>query len=270
MPGHKPPAVPLPMISGIWDCPTLVNNVETIATVVPIINVGAAEYAKWGPGTVGGGPFCGNACKGTKLVTISGHVKKPGNYEIVLGTTMREMIYEIAGGIRGDKKFKFVIPGGSSVPLTTEEFLDTPYDYTALAKIGTMVGSGAMMVFDETVSVPALMTRLMHFYAHESCGKCTPCREGTNWLVKIHDRIMAGAGRMEDIDLLLDICNNIAGRSFCALGDAAAWPIAGLLANPSLNGKGAIHYFRHEYEELVKNGAGGKKRAFAPLQMASV
>jgi NADH-quinone oxidoreductase subunit F len=113
------------------------------------------------------------------------------------------------------------------------------------------------------------MTRLMHFYAHESCGKCTPCREGTSWLVKIHDRIMAGAGRMEDIDLLLDICNNISGRSFCALGEAAAWPIAGMHIPPT-PGKGAIYYFRHEYEELVKKGAGGRSRGFSPLPMASV
>jgi NADH:ubiquinone oxidoreductase subunit F (NADH-binding) len=134
-----------------------------------------------------------------------------------------------------------------------------------------MVGSGALIVYDETVSVPALMTRLMHFYAHESCGKCTPCREGTNWLVKIHDRIMAGAGRMEDIDLLLDVCNNISGRSFCALGDAAAWPIAGLLnvPPPALQGRGAIYYYRHEYEELIRRGNGTPRR-FAPLQMAGV
>ena len=127
-----------------------------------------------------------------------------------------------------------------------------------------MVGSGALIVYDETVSVPALMTRLCHFYAHESCGKCTPCREGTSWLVKIHDRIMAGAGRMEDVDLLLDVCNSIFGRSFCALGDAAAMPLA-----PTRFGKGAIHYYRHEYEALIRQNT-GPKRTFAPLQMAAV
>ena len=259
MPRHKPPSAPLPMISGIWGCPTVVNNVETIATVVPIINVGGAEYSKYGTGTPGQGP----ASRGTKLVTVSGHVKKPGNFEIVLGTPMRELIYDMAGGIRDDKQLKFVIPGGSSVPLLTPEFLDTPYDYEALGKAGSLLGSGGLMVFDESVSVPALMTRLMHFYAHESCGKCTPCREGTSWLVKIHDRIMAGAGRYEDIDLLLDISNNIFGRSFCALGDAAAMPLAGFFS-----GKGALYYFRNEYEELIRNGS--KTRAFAPLQMATV
>ncbi len=259
MPRHKPPSAPLPMVSGIWNSPTVVNNVETVATVVPIINVGGAEYSKYGTGTPGQGP----ASRGTKLVTVSGHVKKPGNYEFVLGTPIREIIYDICGGIKDDKQLKFVIPGGSSVPLITPDLIDTPYDYEALGKIGTLLGSGGLMVFDETVSVPAMMTRLMHFYAHESCGKCTPCREGTSWLVKIHDRLMAGGGRYEDIDLLLDISNNIFGRSFCALGDAAAMPLMGFFT-----GKGALHYFRHEYEALIQNGSGAKK-TFAPLQMAA-
>ncbi len=260
MPRHKPPSAPLPMVSGIWGCPTVVNNVETIATVVPIINVGGAEYSKYGTGTPGQGP----ASRGTKLITVSGHVKKPGNFEIVLGTPLREIIYDMCGGIKDDKKLKFVIPGGSSVPLITPDLIDVPYDYEGLSKIGTLLGSGAIIVYDETVSVPAIMTRLMHFYAHESCGKCTPCREGTSWLVKIHDRIMAGGGRYEDIDLLLDISNNIFGRSFCALGDAAAMPLAGFIT-----GKGALHYFRHEYEELIAKGNANKK-TFAPLQMAAV
>ena len=264
MPRHKPPAAPLRQISGAWDCPTLINNVESIAAVVPIMRIGAAEYAKIGPGTVGPGPVCGGASKGTKLITLSGHVKNPGNFEIVLGTPMSEIIYGLGGGIKDDKQLKFIIPGGSSTPLLPAEFVDTPYDYTSLGKVGSMVGSGALIVYDETVSVPALMTRLCHFYAHESCGKCTPCREGTSWLVKIHDRIMAGAGRMEDIDLLLDVCNSIFGRSFCALGDAAAMPLA-----PTRFGKGAIHYYRHEYEALIRQNT-GPKRTFAPLQMAAV
>jgi NADH-quinone oxidoreductase subunit F len=259
MPRHKPPSAPLPMISGMWECPTVVNNVETVATVVPIINVGGAEYAKYGTGT-GPGPMS----RGTKLITLSGHVKNPGNYEIVLGTTCREIIYGLGGGILNDRKLKFFIPGGSSTPLLVEEHLDVPYDYEALGKAGSLLGSGALIVYDDTTSVPAVMTRLMEFYAHESCGKCTPCREGTNWLTKIHQRIMAGGGRPEDIDLLLDISNNIFGRSFCALGDAAAMPIAGFFT-----GKGAIHYFRNEYEELVNKGAGGRQRAFAPLPMAN-
>ena len=258
MPRHKPPSAPLPVISGVWESPTVVNNVETVATAVPIINMGGAEYGKWGTGTPGQGP----ASRGTKLVTVSGHVKKPGNYEIVLGTTVRELIYDICGGIRGDKQLKFFIPGGSSTPLLTPDFLDTPYDYEALGKAGSLLGSGGLIVYDETVSVPKVMTRLMEFYAHESCGKCTPCREGTNWLVKIHQRLMAGGGRPEDIDLLLDISNNIFGRSFCALGDAAAMPIAGFFA-----GKGAIYYFRNEYEALIPQRNGHKR--LDPLPMAA-
>ena len=259
MPRHKPPSAPLPMISGIWGSPTVVNNVETIATAVPIIALGGSEYAKVGTGDPSKGP----ASRGTKLITVSGHVKRPGNFEIVLGTPMREIIEDMAGGVRDGHEIKFIIPGGSSVPLIPPSFIDTPYDYESLGKIGTLLGSGALMVFDETTSVPHLMQRLMHFYAHESCGKCTPCREGTNWLVKIHDRIIAGAGRYEDIDLLLDICNNIFGRSFCALGDAAAMPLMGF------TGKGALHYFRHEYEELIRAGNANKQK-FTPLQMATV
>ena len=261
MPRHKPPAAPLPVISGVWKSPTIVNNVETIAAAVPIINVGGAEYGKYGTGTPGQGP----ASRGTKLVTVSGHVNKPGNIEIVLGTPIREIIDDICGGMKDGIPFKFMIPGGSSVPMLVEDALDTPYDYESLAKVGSALGSGALMIYNQTVSVPAMMTRLMHFYAHESCGKCTPCREGTSWLVKIHDRIMAGGGRYEDIDILSDICNNMMGRSFCPLADAAAWPLVG----PSGTG-GALKYFRHEYEELVRNGAGGRKRAFSPLQMAAV
>ncbi len=261
MPRHKPPAAPLPVVSGVWKSPTIVNNVETIATAVPIINVGGAEYGKYGTGTPGQGP----ASRGTKLVTVSGHVNKPGNVEIVLGTPIREIIDDLCGGMKDGIPFKFMIPGGSSVPLLVDDALDTPYDYESLAKAGSALGSGALMIYNETVSVPHLMARLMHFYAHESCGKCTPCREGTSWLVKIHDRILAGGGRYEDIDILSDICNNIMGRSFCPLGDAAAWPLVG----PSGNG-GALKYFRHEYEALVQSGVGGKKRAFAPLQMAAV
>ena len=261
MPRHKPPAAPLPVVSGVWKSPTIVNNVETIATAVPIINVGGAVYGSYGTGTPGQGP----ASRGTKLVTVSGHVNKPGNIEIVLGTPIREIIDDICGGMKDGIPFKFMIPGGSSVPLLIEDALDTPYDYESLAKAGSALGSGALMIYNETVSIPKMMARLMHFYAHESCGKCTPCREGTSWLVKIHDRILAGGGRYEDIDILSDICNNMMGRSFCPLADAAAWPLVG----PSGTG-GALKYFRHEYEALVQNGAGGKKRAFAPLQMAAV
>jgi NADH-quinone oxidoreductase subunit F len=165
---------------------------------------------------------------------------------------------EIAGGPLDGKKLKFIIPGGSSTPLlpATDQYLDLAMDYETMAANGTMLGSGALMFFNEEVSVPKVMTRLMHFYAHESCGKCTPCREGTNWLTKIHDRIMAGGGRYEDLDLLLDICNNIGGRSFCALGDAAAMPI-----------QGAMRFFRNEYEALIPKESLAK-RIFTTLPIA--
>ncbi|MDR3709547.1 MAG: NADH-quinone oxidoreductase subunit NuoF [Capsulimonadaceae bacterium] len=248
MPRHKPPSAPLPVISGVWDSPTIVNNVETVATAAPILNMGGAAYGKIGSGR----------SLGTKLFTVSGHVNKPANYEFVLGTPIREIL-ETAGGPLNGKPLKFFIPGGSSTPLfpATDKFLDLPLDYETMMANGSMLGSGGLMFFDEGVSVPALMTRLMHFYAHESCGKCTPCREGTNWLTKIHDRIMAGGGRHEDIDLLLDICNNIGGRSFCALGDAAAMPI-----------QGALKYFRHEYEALIPDRS-LSSRIYAPLPVAA-
>jgi NADH-quinone oxidoreductase subunit F len=260
MPRHKPPSAPLPVISGVWESPTIVNNVETIATAVPIINVGGLEYSKYGTGTPGQGP----ASRGTKLITLSGHVNRPGNYEIVLGTTIRDIVEKLGGGVWKGRQMKFMIPGGSSTPLLPPEFYDTPYDYEALGKTGSLLGSGALIIYDETTDVVEVMTRLMEFYAHESCGKCTPCREGTNWLTKIHQRILAGGGRYEDIDILLDISNNLFGRSFCALGDAAAMPIGGFFA-----GKGAIYYFRHEYEEYIRKGK-AQKTAFKPLQMASV
>ena len=248
MPRHKPPSAPLPMIKGVWGCPSVVNNVETVAACVPIMNMGGAEYAKIGVGR----------STGTKIFTISGHVNKPGNYEYPLGTTLRQMLDDCGGPLRG-KPLKFIIPGGSSTPLlpATDKNLDLGMDYETMMANGTMLGSGGVMFFNEDVSVPSLMTRLMHFYAHESCGKCTPCREGTSWLVKIHDRIMAGGGRMEDIDILLDICNNISGRSFCALGDAAAMPI-----------QGAMKFFRNEYEALIPRES-MSRRVFASLPVTA-
>jgi NADH-quinone oxidoreductase subunit F len=265
MPRHKFPAVPLYPIKGIWDCPSVVNNVETVAALVPIINMSGAEYAKFGTGTDPAASWR-DVSKGTKLITVSGHVNKPGNYEIELGLTVREIIDELCGGMLGGRKCKFFIPGGSSAPLLTADFLDTGYAYETFAKAGSMLGSGALIIYDETVSVPKVMSRLMHFYAHESCGKCTPCREGTSWLVKIHDRFLAGGGRMEDLDIMLDICNNmINGRSFCPLAEAAAWPIGG-----AGNGQaGAMRFFRHEYEALIPKES-ISKRIFAPLPMAGM
>jgi NADH-quinone oxidoreductase subunit F len=229
-PRLKFPHAPLPTIAGLWDCPTLINNVETLSCVPAIIRNGGAWYASMGT----------EKSTGTKIFSVSGHVNKPGNYEVEMGTPLMELL-ELAGGVKG--KLKAVIPGGSSVPILPAEKCEVNLDYESLQAAGTMLGSGGFMVLNDTVCIVRFMRRTAAFYAHESCGKCTPCREGTRWMVKIFDRILAGGGRMEDIDLLLDICDQIDGRSYCALGDAAAWPI-----------RASIKHYRHEYEYYIKHG----------------
>ncbi|GIV16848.1 MAG: NADH-quinone oxidoreductase subunit F [Armatimonadota bacterium] len=229
-PRLKFPHAPLPTIAGLWDCPTLINNVETLSCVPAIIRNGGAWYASMGT----------EKSTGTKIFSVSGHVNKPGNYEVEMGTPLMELL-ELAGGVKG--KLKAVIPGGSSVPILPAEKCDVNLDYESLQAAGTMLGSGGFMVLNDTVCIVKFMRRTAAFYAHESCGKCTPCREGTRWMVKIFDRILAGGGRMEDIDLLLDICDQIDGRSYCALGDAAAWPI-----------RASIKHYRHEYEYYIQHG----------------
>jgi NADH-quinone oxidoreductase subunit F len=229
-PRLKFPHAPLPTIAGLWDCPTLINNVETLSCVPAIIRNGGAWYASMGT----------EKSTGTKIFSVSGHVNKPGNYEVEMGTPLMELL-ELAGGVKG--KLKAVIPGGSSVPILPADKCDVNLDYESLQAAGTMLGSGGFMVLNDTVCIVKFMRRTAAFYAHESCGKCTPCREGTRWMVKIFDRILAGGGRMEDIDLLLDICDQIDGRSYCALGDAAAWPI-----------RASIKHYRQEYEYFIKHG----------------
>lgn len=229
-PRLKFPHAPLPTIAGVWNCPTLINNVETLSCVPAIIRNGGAWYASMGT----------EKSTGTKIFSVSGHVNKPGNYEVEMGTPLMELL-ELAGGVKG--KLKAVIPGGSSVPILPAEKCDVNLDYESLQAAGTMLGSGGFMVLNDTVCIVKFMRRTAAFYAHESCGKCTPCREGTRWMVKIFDRILAGGGRMEDIDLLLDICDQIDGRSYCALGDAAAWPI-----------RASIKHYRHEYEYFIQHG----------------
>ncbi len=229
-PRLKFPHAPLPTIAGLWDCPTLINNVETLSCVPAIIRNGGAWYASMGT----------EKSTGTKIFSVSGHVNKPGNYEVEMGTPLMELL-ELAGGVKG--RLKAVIPGGSSVPILPAEKCDVNLDYESLQAAGTMLGSGGFMVLNDTVCIVKFMRRTAAFYAHESCGKCTPCREGTRWMVKIFDRILAGGGRMEDIDLLLDICDQIDGRSYCALGDAAAWPI-----------RASIKHYRHEYEYYIQHG----------------
>lgn len=217
--GHPRLKPPFPAVAGLYGCPTVVNNVETIAAVPSIIEMGGDAYK--GLGTEKSG--------GTKLWSVSGHVNRPGVYELPMGyDDMEKFIFEDCGGMLGNRKLKAVIPGGSSVYIMPAEDIigkDVRMDYEGLVVAGSMVGSGGFMVMDETVDIFESTKNLTEFYKHESCGWCTPCREGTDWLVKVFKRIAKGEGRLEDAQLLLDLCDNIEGKSFCPLGDAAAWPI---------------------------------------------
>jgi NADH-quinone oxidoreductase subunit F len=233
MPRLKYPCAPLPCIEGLWDCPTLINNVESLSCVPHIIRRGGEWYGSLGAST--------QRSRGTKIFSVSGNVNRPGNYEVEFGIPLMELV-ELAGGMQG--KLKAMIPGGSSVPILPAELCrDAVIGYEELMEKGTMLGSGGCMVLNEDVCIVTLMWRTALFYARESCGKCTPCREGTSWMAKILERIIRGGGRMEDIDLLDEICSHIDGRSFCGLGDAAAWPI-----------QGSIKHYRHEYEHWIKHG----------------
>jgi NADH-quinone oxidoreductase subunit F len=218
--GHPRMKPPFPAVEGLYASPTIVNNVETFTSVPQIIEMGGIPWRDLGTEKSGG----------TKLWSISGHVKKPGVYELPMGyADMEKFIMEDCGGmLREDKKLKAVIPGGSSVYIMNAGQIlgqNVTLDYEGLVEAGSMLGTGGMMVMDETVDVMETTRNLTEFYKHESCGWCTPCREGTDWLVKIFDRIASGGGRPEDAQLMLDICDNIEGKSFCPLGDAAAWPI---------------------------------------------
>lgn len=236
---------PFPAVKGLYDCPTVVNNVETIAAVVPIVNHGGEAYSNIGIGK----------STGTKLISASGHIKKPGVYEIELGVPVEEFIYSDAfcGGILNNRKLKAVVAGGSSVPiLPADLILKTTngeprlMSYESLADggfaTGTMLGSGGFIVMDDTTSIVHNLYTFTRFYHHESCGQCSPCREGTAWMEKILHKILDGHGTMTDIDLLWDIQRKIEGNTICPLGDAAAWPVAS-----------AIRHFRPEFEAYVKN-----------------
>ncbi len=211
VPRMKPP---FPAVAGAWACPTLLNNVETFATVPAIIRDGGAAYAALGIPKAGG----------TRLLCISGHVNKPGVYEVPLGYNMMKAINEMAGGMRGGRKLKAVVPGGSSCPILRADECDVAMDYDSIAKLGSMMGSGGMVVLDETTDMVKFALRIMRFYAHESCGWCIPCREGTTWLRKILQRFDDGGGRKDDVRVLGEVSKNMLGRTFCALGDAAAMP----------------------------------------------
>ncbi|MCU0283251.1 MAG: NADH-quinone oxidoreductase subunit NuoF [Candidatus Nanopelagicales bacterium] len=204
---------PFPAVAGLYASPTVVNNVETIANVPYIVRNGADWLTQWGT----------EKSPGFKLMSVSGHVRRPGVYEVALGTTMRQLL-EYAGGMRHGGEPKFWLPGGSSVPMLTAEHLDLPLTYEDMAAAGTMLGTATPMVFDDTVSVVKAITRWLEFYKHESCGKCTPCREGTGWIAGTLGRFEAGQGTEAELGMLEELCAQIMGRSFCALGDAAATP----------------------------------------------
>jgi NADH-quinone oxidoreductase subunit F len=210
---------PFPAIEGLYNGPTLINNVETLCTVPHIIRMGGEEYAKIGTET----------STGTKIVSVSGDVQRPGNYEVVLGTPSREIIYELAGGPPADREVKFWFPGGSSAPVLTGDDLDIPYDFDSLAKAGSMLGSGAIIVVDDSHSVLEVALKLAKFYAHESCGKCVPCREGTNWTVKMLRRIESGEATPMDLDIMASVQEQIIGNCLCVLGDAMAMPIGSMI-----------------------------------------
>jgi NADH-quinone oxidoreductase subunit F len=214
------PPFPAQKGGGLYGEPTVVNNVETIANVPWIIVHGAAEYKKIGT----------EQSTGTKIFCVSGHVNKPGNYELPFGVTLRELLYEHAGGIPGGKQIKAVLPSGGSGPIMringdTDSILDTRLTYEDMAKTGTILGSASIIVMDETVDITWVASKVTKFFKHESCGKCTPCREGTYWLDKVIDRIMAGGARLSDIDLIANVARNMQGATLCALGEFAANPI---------------------------------------------
>jgi NADH-quinone oxidoreductase subunit F len=234
---------PFPAIEGLYHGPTLINNVETLATVPAIIKMGGAEYAKIGTET----------STGTKLVSISGDVKRPGNYEIELGIPSREIIYGLAGGPPSGKEVKFWFPGGSSSPVLTKDDLDVPYDFDSLAKAGTMLGSGAIIVADESRRVLDTALKLAKFYAHESCGKCVPCREGTNWTHKMLQRIYTGEATPMDLDIMASVQEQIIGNCLCVLGDAMAMPIGSM-----------VQKFRAELEAEIE--AARERGEGAPLE----
>lgn len=225
---------PFPAVQGYLRKPTIVNNVETLAAVKYIIRDGAQGYRKYGT----------EKSAGTKLFSLSGNVQKPGNYEVPLGYTLKDMIYKLGGGMKPGRKLKAVIPGGSSAPvLTAEEAERATLDYECLAGMGSMLGSGAIIVIDDSQCMVDMLGVLTHFYHHESCGQCTPCREGTGWLNKIVHSILEGRGRLQDIDLLLKVADNMKGRTICALSDAAALPVLSFVTK-----------FREEFEFFVREG----------------
>jgi NADH-quinone oxidoreductase subunit F len=228
-PRFKPP---FPANFGLYGKPTTINNTQSLASVPAIMRNGAAWFAGLGPEGSGG----------TAQFSVSGHIEKPGNYELPMGVPFKDLL-ELCGGVLGGRKLKAVIPGGSSVPvMPAEAIMDCTMDYNALQAAGSSFGTGAVMVMDETTCMVSVLRRISRFYMAESCGQCTPCREGTGWLYRMLTRIVDGHGEMEDLDKLVDVANKIEGHTICALGDAAAWPVQSFLK-----------HFRHEFEYMIKH-----------------
>ena len=222
---------PFPATHGLYQKPTVVNNVETLANIPHIVNRGPEWFA-----SIGAPP----KSTGTRLFCLSGHVKNPGNYELPMNATFRDLIMDLGGGMRSNKPLKAFIPGGASAPFLTPDHLDVQMDFESVAMAGSMSGSGGITVMEEDTSMVWAALRLMEFFYHESCGKCTPCREGSSWIVQIFQRIQNKRGKPEDLDTLTEICNNIGGRTVCAFGDAEIAPVLSTLK-----------YWRHEYEALI-------------------
>jgi NADH-quinone oxidoreductase subunit F len=248
-PRTKPP---FPAIQGLYASPTVVNNVETVATIPQIIELGGAEYAKLGvPDS-----------RGTRVVSISGHVERPGNYEIENGTSVRSLIYDLGGGISGGRDLKAVIPGGSSTVILRYDEIDVGYDFNSLLALNTAMGSAGVVVLDDRCCMVQLGIRISEFYEHESCGKCTPCREGTRWMTQILRRLEAGDAQQHELDLLLDVCDRINGKCLCPLGETAAIAVASY-----------VDKFRPEFQEHIEAGgcpfgdASPLRNVLAPVAM---
>jgi NADH-quinone oxidoreductase subunit F len=246
-PRTKPP---FPAVAGLYAAPTLINNVETVLTVPTIVEIGGEEYAKLGvpPNSTG-----------TRIFALSGNAVRPGNYELPHGTTMRELIYDHGGGIEGGRELKAIIPGGSSFPVLRGDQVDTPLDFDSVAEAGSMLGAGVVIAIDDRACMVQLGLRVAQFYMHESCGKCTPCREGTRWMVQLLQAIEDGRADQRELDLLLDVCDRILGKCLCPLGDAAAMPIASY-----------VDRFRDEFQAHLDHGCpfGGESsldHLFAPV-----
>jgi NADH-quinone oxidoreductase subunit F len=224
---------PFPAVAGLYGKPTIINNVETLANVPPIVKNGPAWYRSFGT----------EKSPGTKIFCLCGHVNRPGNYELPFGVSMRELIYseEYGGGMKDNRPVKILVPGGASAPWLTGEHLDVTLDYESMAAAGTMLGSGGAMVLNDTVTAPEAAFKMDEFFKHESCGKCTPCREGTYWLVKVMHHLLDGHGSTDDVQRLHTIYKQMAGNCFCLLGESAVMPI-----------KSALTIFPHEFDELAK------------------